>query len=243
MNWLKPNWPVTGNVHAAITLRQGGVSQGLFSSLNLALHVGDRTEHVIRNRQLIQQMLNLPADPIWLNQVHGKTVVKADQVVGLVAADASYTDQSGVVCAVLTADCLAILLTSVDGRQIAAIHAGWRGLLSGVISETIDKLNHLGKNELIAWLGPAIGVNCFEVDKSLTELFIQKNSHYQTAFQPKQGDKFLADIEQLARIELSLLGITQIYSSGFCTFTDQQRFFSFRRDGQCGRMATLIWRD
>ena len=238
--WIKPDWPVAGNIHAAVTLRSGGLSQGAFSSLNPALHVNDRDETVQGNRKIISDMLNLPAAPVWLEQIHSDKVVKADQLTQQVQADASYTDRENTVCAVLTADCLPVLLASKDGSRVAAIHAGWRGLLAGIIANTVAALE---TTELIAWLGPAIGPDCFEVGAEVRDLFVNKSSAFATGFKQKQQDKYLADIYQLAKIELTSIGVTQVYGGDFCTVTDNNRFYSYRRDGETGRMATLIWRD
>lgn len=240
MTWIKPDWPVANNIHAAVTLRTGGVSKGGFESLNPALHVNDNSEAVQQNRKAITQMLNLPSDPIWLNQVHSSRVIKAEKTAQLEQADASYTDQAGVVSVVMTADCLPVLLASDDGIKIAAIHAGWRGLLAGIISLTVAKFN---ASNTMAWLGPAIGPDCFEVGNEVKSTFVTKSTEFAVAFKQKNEHKCLTDIYQLATIELAMLGITQVYGGGFCTVTDKQRFYSFRRDGETGRMATLIWRD
>jgi len=241
MTWIKPDWPVADNIHAAVTLRTGGVSKGVFQSLNPALHVNDNAERVMTNRQHISQMLKLPAEPVWLEQVHGDRVIKADENAALKQADASFTEQPGVVCTVMTADCLPILLANANGSQIAAIHGGWRGLLAGVISNTVALFN--SSNNVIAWLGPAIGPDCFEVGAEVQSSFVAKSPKYSDAFKQKNQDKYLADIYQLARIELAMLGIKQVYGGDFCTVSDKQRFYSYRRDGETGRMATLIWRD
>jgi len=240
MNWIKPDWPVAKNIHAAVTLRTGGESQGAFKSLNPAYHVDDNPETVLRNRKTISKMLILPAEPVWLEQVHSNRVVNANQCLHLEQADASFTDQSGVVSVVMTADCLPILLASCDGTQIAAIHAGWRGLLAGIISNTAAMFN---TKNVIAWLGPAIGPDCFEVGKEVKSSFVSKSEKFSPAFKQKNEQKFLADIYQLATIELAMLGITQVYGGDFCTVTDEQQFYSYRRDGETGRMASLIWRD
>ncbi|MEQ1635409.1 MAG: peptidoglycan editing factor PgeF [Methylococcales bacterium] len=238
-NWLEPDWPAPANVHAASTLRSGGVSTGVYSSLNPATHVGDDVSHVQKNRTLITQMLALPAEPAWLEQVHGQTVLKAEQVQGLQQADASFTQQAQVVCAVMTADCLPVLFCSSDGQSVAAAHAGWRGLLAGILTNTLLALQ---AKEVLVWLGPAIGQNCFEVGAEVREAFVQKNSDYAAAFIAQGTAHYLADIYQLARIELANAGVSKIYGGDFCTVTDQARFFSYRRDNQTGRMATLIWR-
>jgi YfiH family protein len=240
MNWIKPDWPVASNIHAVATLRSGGVSQGTFNSLNLGLHVNDEPENVYKNRRIISRMLDLPSEPVWMEQVHGIDVIKADQSKQIEKADASYTDQENTVCAVLTADCLSILLATTDGSKIAAIHAGWRGLLSGVVANTV---NTMGTINLIAWLGPAIGADCFEVGQEIKDSFIKKSEKFTQVFTKTNEKKYLVDIYKLAKIELASVGIKQVYGGGFCTVTDKERFYSYRRDGETGRMATLIWRD
>jgi YfiH family protein len=240
MNWIKPDWPVASNIHAVATLRSGGVSQGTFNSLNLGLHVNDEPENVYKNRRIISRMLDLPSEPVWMEQVHGIDVIKADQSKQIEKADASYTDQENTVCAVLTADCLSILLATTDGSKIAAIHAGWRGLLSGVVANTV---NTMGTINLVAWLGPAIGADCFEVGQEIKDSFIKKSEKFTQVFTKTNEKKYLVDIYKLAKIELASVGIKQVYGGGFCTVTDKERFYSYRRDGETGRMATLIWRD
>jgi len=240
MNWIKPDWPVASNIHAAVTLRSGGVSQGTFDSLNLGLHVNDEPENVYKNRRIISRMLDLPSEPVWMEQVHGVGVIKADQGKQIEKADASYTDKKNTVCAVLTADCLPILLATMDGSKIAVIHAGWRGLLSGIAANTV---NTIGTINLVAWLGSAIGVDCFEVGQEVKDFFIKKSEKFTQVFTKINEKKYLADIYNLAKIELTSVGINQVYGGGFCTVTDKERFYSYRRDGETGRMATLIWRD
>lgn len=241
MNWIKPDWQLPEGLHAAVTLRSGGVSQGLYASLNPASHVNDAADAVLTNRAMIKQMLALPAEPVWLQQVHGVDVVKADQVTDLPEADASFTDQSGVVCAVLTADCLPVLFCGDQGAVIGAAHAGWRGLQVGVIEQTIAAMNC---RDLQVWLGPAIGPAHFEVGDEVREAFVSQNANASVAFSATQAGKWLADIYQLARIRLANLGIEQVYGGGLCTVSDAQRFYSYRRDGAAtGRMASLIWRD
>ncbi len=242
MQWIEPDWPVAANIHAACTLRRGGFSDSPYDSLNPADHVGDNPERVAQNRKLICTTLKLPAEPYWLNQVHGVQAVRAQKYspTQTISADASYTDQSGVVCAVLTADCLPILLADCHGETVAAIHAGWRGLLAGVIENTLNQLPDSG---YFAWLGPAIGPDCFEVGKEVREAFLKRDNFFHRAFRQQVNDKFLADIYQLARFCLKQRGIEQIYGGDRCTVTEQDCFFSYRRDVQTGRMATLIWRD
>ena len=239
-HWLVPDWPAPANIHAATTLRTGGVSLGAFSSLNPAAHVSDDNERVRQNRQIIRAMLNLPAEPIWLEQIHSNRAVKAVKTASLGQADASYTNESGVVCAVMTADCLPLLICSTDGAQIAAIHAGWRGLLAGVITNTVVAMQ---QQDFLVWLGPAIGPDCFEVGPEVREDFLEKSASFNDAFKRQGNGKWLADIYQLARIELAALGIVNVYGGTHCTFTEHERFYSYRRESQTGRMATLIWRE
>jgi polyphenol oxidase len=246
-HWLVPDWPAPANVHAATTLRTGGVSKKPYLSLNTAIHVNDTIEQVLHNRKVISDMLNLPAEPVWLDQIHSIRIVKAVKTAIPQQADASYSNDSGVVCTVMTADCLPLLICSKNGEKIAAIHAGWRGLLAGVITNSISKLTSLAPitiaTELLIWLGPAIGPNCFEIGSEVREAFIKKSKHYEKAFKVQNNGKYLADIYQLARIELNAIGITNIYGGTYCTMTEKERFFSYRRDNQTGRMATLIWKD
>lgn len=237
--FLTPHWDAPNHIHAAMTLRNGGVSKPPFASLNPATHVGDDLKAVAANRLIIKELLALPAEPVWLEQSHSNRVICADQPLDN-HADASFTTQAGVVCVVLTADCLPLLFCSEDGEKIAAVHAGWRGLLNGIIRQTVSTLQ---TNRLLVWLAPAIGANCFEVGSEVREAFIAKNTQFTHAFVAYSAEKWLADIYQLARIELLELGITKIYGGEFCTMTDAQRFYSYRRDAQTGRMATLIWKD
>jgi len=239
-SYLIPDWDAPNNIHSAMTLRQGGVSLGDYSSLNPAIHVEDTLDTVLINRQRIKKTLALPSSPIWLNQTHSTQVVQADIAKSLMNADASFTSKIGIVCSVLTADCLPLLLCSADGVYIAAIHAGWRGLLAGIISNTLKAMQ---TRQLSVWLGVAIGSCCFEVGREVRELFIAKHSQFSIAFTQKSSQKYLADIYQLARIELNINGVNKIYGGGFCTVCDSQRFYSYRRDQQTGRMATLIWKD
>ncbi|MFA5984237.1 MAG: peptidoglycan editing factor PgeF [Methylococcaceae bacterium] len=238
--WVVPDWPAPNNVHAATTLRVGGVSLPPYESLNLAQHVGDDPQAVANNRQLIKAVLGLPAEPVWLDQQHSNQVIQVDQAsLGLIA-DASYTSSQQVVCAVLTADCLPILICDQEGTTVASIHAGWRGLLAGIIENTMARLPN---RVWLAWLGPAIGPACFEVGDEVRAAFLQKSAIFAAGFTPKCDGKWLADIYHLARIQLTALKVEQIFGGEFCTFTEQELFFSYRRDKQTGRMATLIWRD
>lgn len=239
-NCLQPDWPAPANVKAATTLRTGGFSSGQYHSLNLAMHVGDDVYKVQQNRELIQNSLHLPAEPVWLEQVHGNKVVNASTAGINAQADASFSDRQGVVCAVMTADCLPLLLCDTEGSCIAAVHAGWRGLLAGVIANTVKAMK---KDELLVWLGPAIGPAWFQVGSEVKNAFVNQDPDYAAAFTAQSREKWLADIYQLAKIHLAALGITGIYGGDFCTYSEPERFYSYRRDRQTGRMTTLIWRD
>lgn len=238
-SFIFPNWNAPENVHAVMTTRIGGVSQSPYDSLNLATHVEDNLEHVLGNRRLLKTTLNLPTQPFWLEQIHSNTVVEANAALILPKADASFTTQKNVVCVVMTADCLPVLMCSKNGEKIAAIHAGWRGLESGIISKTVEALQ---TKDVMVWLGAAIGSQRFEVGDDVRDAFLKKSADYASAFQ-ENGMQWLADIYQLARIELEHLGITEVFGGKFCTVTDAERFYSYRRDKKTGRMATLIWRD
>ncbi|MGR9085857.1 MAG: peptidoglycan editing factor PgeF [Gammaproteobacteria bacterium] len=237
---IEPDWPAPENIRAASTTRTGGVSTGAYSSLNTALHVGDDRDRVLRNRQIIKTLLDLPSEPAWLEQVHGARVVKAAAGNSRKQADASYTDESGIVCAVMTADCLPLLLCADDGSQVAAVHAGWRGLLAGVIGNAVDTFDGKG---VMVWLGPAIGPDSFEVGSEVRDAFLEANEAMSLAFKPSVSGKWLADIYRLARIALADRGVTRVYGGSFCTVTDSDRFYSYRRETTTGRMATLIWRE
>lgn len=242
---IVPQWPAPENVHAATSTRLGGVSQEPFASLNVAGHVGDDAASVAANRKRLGQALLLPEKPHWLSQVHGTGVVALDDgSIGLPEADASTTREPGCVCAVLTADCLPVLFCDRSGTRVAAAHAGWRGLAAGVLESTVEALG-VPKGEILVWLGPAIGPQSFEVGEDVCQAFVEQNPEAASAFVPlaanaKEGH-WLADLYQLARMRLAKVGVTSVYGGGFCTFKDQEQFYSFRRDGQTGRMASLIW--
>ncbi len=237
---LIPDWPAPARVRACSTTRLGGVSNAPYDSLNLGNHVGDSPLHVQDNRQRLLATAGLPVMPHWLQQVHGTQVINLDQVSSdLLTGDAAYTTRQDRVCAVMTADCLPVLFCSADGDEVAAAHAGWRGLQAGVLEET---LRHFRARpaDILAWMGPAIGPQQFEVGGEVREAFLQVDPTADCAFVPRNG-KFLADIYQLARLRLAAAGVTQVFGGEYCTVSDSGRFFSYRRDGMTGRMATLIW--
>ncbi|MBI6548971.1 purine nucleoside phosphorylase YfiH [Xenorhabdus lircayensis] len=235
-----PDWPQPDNVGSCSTTRMGGVSLPPYDSLNLGNHVGDTPVCVERNRKLLVEYARLPQQPTWLEQVHGTRVIVLDgQSQENNQADAVYTNVSGQVCAVMTADCLPVLFCSIAGNEVAAAHAGWRGLCAGVLENTVSQFN--AEPEMIrVWLGSAIGPEKFEVGSEVREAFVETNSDLEQAFTP-YGDKFLANIYLLAKLKLQSVGITDIFGGTACTVTEESDFFSYRRDGNTGRMATLIW--
>jgi polyphenol oxidase len=239
-DWITPDWPAPPNVKAAATLRTGGVSEGAYSSLNLGSHVGDDPVAVAENRRLLRAALKLPAEPTWLNQVHGIDVVEAGPTTMLPSADASVARQAGAVCVVMTADCLPVLFCDRAGTRVGAAHAGWRGLVGGVLGATIKALD-VPPSQLMAWLGPAIEPDAFEVGDDVHEAFLQLAADNAAAFRTNARARWQADLYQLARNELARLGVTAVYGGGFKCFADSERFFSYRRESRTGRMATLAW--
>jgi len=242
LSFITPDWPAPENIKALVTTRQGGASQSPYDSFNLGLHVGDIPEHVLLNRQQLQQRLATPHAPQWLQQVHGRVAVEAKANAQIPEADACYTSTVGLPCAVMTADCLPVLFCTATGDRVAAAHAGWRGLADGVLEAAVSKLQ-VPANELLVWLGPAIGPQQFEVGDDVRDAFLSFSAECAGAFVAHQGkpNHWFADLYKLARIRLQANDIGQIYGGNFCTFTDRQRFFSYRRDGMTGRMASLIW--
>lgn len=240
-DWITPDWPAPPNVKAAATLRTGGVSEGAFSSLNLGSHVGDAPAAVAENRSLLRAALKLPAEPTWLNQVHGINVAAAEGAASVPpTADASVARGTGAVCVVMTADCLPVLFCDRAGTRVGAAHAGWRGLAGGVLGATIKALD-VSPSQLMAWLGPAIEQDAFEVGDEVHEAFLKLAADNAAAFDANARGRWQADLYQLARNELARLGVTAVYGGGFKCFADSERFFSYRRESRTGRMATLVW--
>jgi hypothetical protein len=238
-DWIVPDWPAPARVRALVTTRSGGVSTGPYAGLNLGDHVGDDAAMVACNRRLLAA--HLPAEPRWLEQVHGSAVAEAERARPGARADASVARAPGVVCAVLTADCLPVLLCDVAGNTVAAAHAGWRGLAGGVLENTVAAMS-VEPGALMAWLGPAIGPAAFEVGSEVREAFVAVDANAAAAFvQGAREGKWLADLYALARQRLHAAGVSAVHGGGACTVTDAQRFYSFRRDGVTGRFASLIW--
>lgn len=237
---ILPDWPAPASVKACSTTRHGGISEFPYDSLNLGTHVGDIAATVITNRQRLVEQGQLPQMPVWLEQVHGTRVLHLDgSAISDVQADAVYSRVTGQVCAVMTADCLPVLFCSLAGDEVAAAHAGWRGLCAGVLEQTMAQFN-AAPSSIIAWLGPAIGPQQFEVGEEVKQAFIDIDTQAAAAFIPA-GTKYLADIYLLARQRLQAVGIHAIYGGDHCTVSEKQQFFSYRRDGITGRMASLVW--
>ena len=238
--FILPDWPEIPSVSALSTTRLGGVSRGAYNSFNLAQHVGDCHETVIRNRSLLEEKAKLPVAPRWLKQVHGTRLVDAASSPSGNEADGCYSRERSVVCVVMTADCLPVLIADKKGEYVAAVHAGWRGLCDGIIEKAIIESN-LPPERLQVWLGPAIGSAAFEVGEEVRSAFIERYVEAAGAFKVGLPGKWLADIYLLARIALQQVGVTNSYGGQFCTYSDAARFYSYRRDGVTGRMASLIW--
>ena len=259
-NYIKPNWPAPKNVKAYSTKRTGGVSQPPYDSFNFSLLTGDNPNDVLANRKILSQELNLPQEPFWLKQIHSDIVLSLGKntspdgtthtvsaknhipILDMTAdtADAAFTTDTGVVCAVLTADCVPILVCDENGTIVAAIHAGWKGIATGVIAATIKAMN-INPSKLLAWLGPAIRPNAYAVKHDVYEIFLKQNPENKSAF-VRHDDRFLANTYSLASLYLNHAGVTKVYGGKYCTYTQKDLFFSFRRDGEkTGRMANLIW--
>lgn len=237
---IVPEWPLPKGVAACSSTRVGGVSQGAWDSLNLGAHCGDNLEHVEENRKRMFAAGKLPSKPVWLEQVHGKDVLHLTGApYASKRADASYSNTPGTVCAVMTADCLPVLFCNRTGTEVAAAHAGWRGLCDGVLEETVACFNDSAEN-ILAWFGPAIGPQAFEVGPEVREAFMAKDAKAVDAFRPV-GDKYYADIYLLARQRLANIGVTAVFGGDRCTFSEKDDFFSYRRDRTTGRMASFIW--
>lgn len=242
-SFLYADWPAPKHVHAVTTLRYPGASQRPYCGFNLGLHVGDAADHVLHNRQRLQQALQLVQSPIWLQQVHGTQVIslplstKSDEPP---VADGSYTQTPGCVCVVLTADCLPVLLCDRSGTVVCALHVGWRGLLANIIETAIAQLP-VAPTELLAWLGPAISQAAFEIGEDVKHDLASYPSTPESAFMRNDRGRWQADLPALARARLQASGVSACFGGDQCTFTDSQRFYSYRRDGETGRQASLIW--
>ena len=236
--WLAPDWPTPPGVRALSTFRSGGISSGRYESLNLGDHVGDEGAAVAANRSRLALAAKLPAEPCWLRQVHGKEVADVDAPVA--SNDASFTRRAGRVCAILSADCLPVLFASTEARVIGAAHAGWRGLVAGVLGATVRAMDE-APSALIAWIGPCIGPLAYEVGAEVRDAILTGMPAAAPAFEPTAAGRYRADLPGISRLQLQALGISRIYGGTQCTFSHPERYFSHRRDGQTGRQGTLIW--
>jgi hypothetical protein len=246
VTWIVADWPAPAGIVGGTTLRTGGVSQQSYASLNLGAHVGDDERCVQLNRSRFVRDCELPGEPAWLTQVHGTTVVRAgksgdSRVADAVISHSARPDSARQVCAVLTADCLPVLLASEDGCEIAAAHAGWRGLCDGVLEATVSALES-PPCRLMAWFGPAISQPAFEVGTEVRDRFVAADPGASGCFEENARGRWQADLYGLAALRLQNVGVTRVYGGGRCTFGEPDAFFSYRRDGQCGRMATFVFR-
>lgn len=242
MTALYPNWQAPKNIRALTTFRDGGVSLAPFDSFNLGAHVGDDQNAVQTNRTLLVEKFGLPQFPLFLNQTHSTRVIELPYAGDDLNADATYSNQPNQVCLVMTADCLPVLFCSKNGDEVAAAHAGWRGLCDGVLEQTV-KAFKCDPSEIMAWFGPAIGPKAFQVGQDVVEQFVAQDPQAREAFvaDPESADKFLGNLYQIATQRLNKLGISQISGGEHCTYFEAERFFSYRRDDKTGRMASLIW--
>lgn len=241
-DWITPDWPAPAWVKAVSTTRGGGVSAGVYASLNLGEHVGDAAGAVAENRRRLRESLGLRHEPRWLKQVHGTHVARLEGKAVAEPADAVVTAVAGEACAIMTADCLPVLFCDMAGTQVAAAHAGWRGLAAGVLEAAVNAMD-TEPGRILAWLGPAIGPRAYEVGEEVRRAFVERSAEAPRAFRPGRAEgKWWCDLYLLAEQRLRAAGVTRIHGGGFCTYREPARFFSFRRDGECGRMATLIYR-
>lgn len=240
LQFLRPDWPAPANVGAATTTRGGGASVAPYASLNLGDHVDDQTSAVAENRRRVRAGLALPGEPVWLKQVHGNRVVDAAGVPPGTTADGAYAAERGVVCAILTADCMPIFVCNRAGTEVALLHAGWRGLADGVIEKGLERFRAPG-SELLVWLGPAIGPAAYEVGEELRDIFVVQDADAAEVFRPGARGKWYMNLYAAARRRLTARGVRAIYGGDYCTAAQANLFFSHRRDGVTGRMASLIW--
>ncbi|VAW57552.1 FIG00003370: Multicopper polyphenol oxidase [hydrothermal vent metagenome] len=262
INIITPDWPAANNIRAFCTTRNypgnekdsrptrnAALSDNTYDNFNLALHVQDDPLRVKANRRHLIKQFNLPHEPVWLDQVHGcelidianvQTLELTDKSSVTLKADASYSTKPNRICTILTADCIPVLICNKQGTKVAAAHAGWRGLGNGVIETAVSSLNE-APDEILVWLGPAIGADVFEVGEEVRDFFVKKQPESIVAFKQNRANHYLADMAKLARLRLQRLGIEAVYGGEYCTYTDQNRFYSFRRDVKTGRQASLIW--
>ncbi len=239
---IYPDWPLNEKVCAFTTTRSGGMSQAPYDSFNLALHVEDQVENVVKNRLILNDQMSFESSPKWLQQTHSDIVLMSEDILpDTIEADASFTISKNEICAVLTADCLPVLFSDRHGECVGAAHAGWQGLAKGILQKTIQAMSQYVKPEY-AWLGPAIGPASFEVGEDVYEAYMQSNPEYKQAFKVKESGKWNLDIYQAAKIVLEAADIPYVYGGTYCTYQDEKLFYSYRRNSKTGRMATIIMR-
>ena len=241
IKFIEAKWNAPSQVKALCTTRKGGFSQHPYDSLNLAAHVGDDDQSVSRNRKVLCDSLQLPAEPCWLEQTHGTRVVNLESESNRLA-DAAIAREPGTVAVVMTADCLPILLCNRSGTEVATIHAGWRGMVDGVIEATVNEMNS-PPDQLLAWIGPGISQQCFEVGNEVRELFVARNTGDESHFVASRSEHWLCDLYGLATDTMSRLEVAEINRSEYCSFSDDSDYFSYRRNAVTGRMASMIWID
>jgi YfiH family protein len=239
-DWIVPDWPSPRSVRALVTTRAGGISRGPYASFNLGTRVGDDPAAVEHNRATLRS--HLPADPVWLQQVHGSDVVAAESASAIPRADGAVARTRHSVCVVLTADCVPVLLTHRSGGVVGVAHAGWRGLAGGVIEATLARMG-VPSGEVIAWLGPGIGAGAYDVGRDVYDAFVMREPAMASAFEAHGDGKYRADLCAIARRRLATAGVAAVYGGGYCTYTDHARFYSYRRERTTGRFASLIWID
>ena len=237
--WIEANWPAPNNIRAGTTVRAGGYSQKPFAELNLALHVDDSTQNVLKNRKALLQELALQSEPVWLNQIHSSTIISINNSPSNLDADASYTTEKNKVCTVMTADCVPILFCNKEGTKVAAVHAGWRGICAGIIETTIETLTE--PETLLAWIGPCISARHYEVGKDVYENCIKHSKLLEPAFVRINADHWNCDLVKIVKILLKICAVGAIYECNLCTYEKSDLFFSYRRDGKTGRTASMVW--
>jgi purine-nucleoside/S-methyl-5'-thioadenosine phosphorylase / adenosine deaminase len=237
--WLWASWPAPKHIRAGTSIRVGGNSQSPYNDLNLALHVGDKPEHVIENRDIISRYLNLPSKPIYLEQTHSSNIISVDVIPDILNADGSHTTEQNRVCTIMTADCVPILLCDTVGTKIAAIHAGWKGICNGIIEKTVNEFQN--PNDILVWIGPCISRQYYEVGKDVYERCLRHSMSLKSAFNQSNEDHWFCDLIHLVKIILKKSQVGLIHECGLCTYKMDNLFYSYRRDGITGRTASMIW--
>ncbi|MGB1800376.1 MAG: peptidoglycan editing factor PgeF [Gammaproteobacteria bacterium] len=237
--WIEADWPTPKHIRAGTTLRTGGHSQQPYDELNLALHVNDNPEDVKKNRSTLIENLHLQSEPVWLNQIHSSKIICINNAPENLEADASYTTEKNKVCSVMTADCVPVLFCNQEGTKVAAVHAGWRGICGGIVENSIKTL--ASAESLLAWIGPCISANHYEVGKEVYESCTNHSTLLEKAFEQRDENHWSCDLVKIINILLKNCGVGSIYECNLCTYEKPDLFFSYRRDGDTGRTASMIW--